>query len=187
MGVGGARVGAGRKAKPREEHEREGTLVPSRHGEKPVRPADGKRPKLPSRLSVSAKAAWKALLDDLEADALLDSADAPLYEAFAVNFGRAVEAGQLIKKHGMLVEGAREGQLVANPMLRVEKDALQQVRMLSVELAIGMRTRASLGMAIARGARRGEPTPPAGEEPEALDTPDLGTSPRLTAVRGGRA
>lgn len=129
--------------------------------------------------------AWKTLLDDLEASALLDSADAPLYEAFAVAHGRAREARGLIARHGLLVYGASVGQLVANPMIRVEREALAQVRMLAFELAIGMRARASLGMAVARGANRGV----AGDDPsvEVAAAVGIGPSPRLTAVRGGRA
>jgi P27 family predicted phage terminase small subunit len=132
------------------------------------------------------KAAWTALLDDLESAALLDSADAPLYEAFAVAVGRAREARALVAKHGMLVPGAREGQLVANPMIRVERESLQQVRMLAEQLAIGMSARARLGLAVVRGARRApaDPDAPSGPEP-ARD--GIGPSPRLHAVAGGKA
>lgn len=183
MARGGARANSGPKGKPTEDHVREGTYRRDKHGPKGgVRPADGKRPRQPAGLSVSAKNAWKALLDDLQASALLDSADAPLYEAFAVNIGRAREARRLIAKHGMLVPGAREGQLVANPMLRVEREALAQARMLAAELAIGMRARASLGIAIVRGANlRG-----GSEDTPAADKTGIGPSPRLTALRGGK-
>lgn len=173
---------AGRKAKPTADHVREGTFRRDRHGpEQGVRPADGLRPRMPHGMSAAMKVAWKTLLDDLGRSELLDSADAPLYEAFAVAHGRAREARALVAKHGMLVDGAREGQLVANPMIRVEREALAQVRMLAVELAIGMRARASLGIAVARGAG-GKRKPAAGEDRQAPGV--LGPSPRLRAVAG---
>lgn len=139
---------------------------------------------MPTGLSASMKTAWNTLLADLEASALLDSADAPLYEAFAVAHGRAREARRLISKHGLLVGGARADQLVANPMIRVEREALAQVRMLAVELAIGMRARASLGLAVARGAGKKPAEPDDGDSPTLVG---IGPSPRLTAVPGGRA
>jgi P27 family predicted phage terminase small subunit len=188
MARGGARVGSGPKAKPTAEKEREGTARRDRDLPDGVirPPADGKRPITPAGLTPQMKAAWTALLDDLESAALLDSADAPLYEAFAVAFGRAREARALVAKHGMLVAGAREGQLVANPMLKVEKESLQQLRMLAEQLAIGMSARARLGLAVVRGARRtpAAPDAPSGPEP-ARD--GIGPSPRLHAVAGGKA
>lgn len=184
--MGSPRPTAGRKPKPTAEHVREGTFRRDRHGpEEGVRPADGRQPRMPAGFSPAMKVAWKTLLDDLDSSALLDSADAPLYEAFAVAHGRAREARALIRVHGLLVDGARVGQLVANPMIRVEREALAQVRMLAVELAMGMRARASLGMAVARGAVRGKPGDNPAESP-APTSGKIGLSPRLPAVPGGR-
>lgn len=188
MARGGARVGSGPKAKPTAEKEREGTFRRDRDLPDGVirPPADGKRPPAPDGLAVSMVKAWDALLDDLESSSLLDSADAPLYEAFAVAFGRARDARELVTKHGMLVEGPREGSLVANPMLRIERESLQQVRMLSEQLAIGMSARAKLGLAVVRGARRQSGDEDGSEAP--LSRPSaIGPSPRLTAVAGGRS
>lgn len=183
MARGGARVGGGRHPKPLVEHVREGTHRKDRHGDaQGIRPADGKRPKMPQGLSASMKTAWNTLLDDLEASALLDSADAPLYEAFAVAHGRAREARRLITKHGMLLDGAKGG-VVANPMLRVEREALTQLRYLAEQLAIGMRARASLGLAVARGARKGADE--GAEPPPAATAGRIGVSPRLVGLQGG--
>lgn len=181
MARGGARPGGGAPAKPLVEHHREGTYRRDRHGDPAgVRPADGKRPKMPQGLTPSMKTAWKTLLDDLEASALLDSADSPLYEAFAVAHGRAREARRLIGKHGMLVETTK-GTLAANPMLKIEREALTQLRYLADQLAIGMRARASLGLALARGSRGA-----GGDEPDAAATPGgIGPSPRLVGLTGG--
>lgn len=176
MPRGGARVGSGPKAKPVGDKVREGTYRKDRDGPaEGIRPADNKRPKMPAGLSPRARSAWKVLLDGLEADALLDSADGPLYEAFAVNIGRAREARAAVTKHGLMVTNAR-GELVTNPAVRVEREALREVRMLAEQLAIGMSARARLGMAVARGARA-----PAPEGEDGLDT-ELGPSPRRLAV-----
>lgn len=185
MPRGGARPGAGAPAKPLEEHLRDGTYRPDRHGPAAgVRPADGKRPPSPDGLTDAMQTAWDVLLDDLEASALLDSADAPLYEAFAVAHGRAREARSLVSEHGMLIRGAREGTLVANPMLKVERESLTQLRYLADQLAIGMRARASLGIAIARGSRgSGKPGAGPGESPRSSG--GIGPSPRLVGLSGG--
>jgi len=55
-----------------------------------------------------------------------------------------------------------------------------------VELAIGMRTRASLGMAVARGAKSGKPDDDSGAATTTAPS-GIGPSPRLTAVQGGKA
>lgn len=186
MGVGrvakgGRRPGSGRKARPPQEKIREGTYRPDRDGpEETLRPPDLTRPRMPVGMSSSAKTAWKTLLDDLEASALLDSTDAPLYEAFAINLARAREARRAVKTHGLLVTGSG-GQLAANPAVRLEREAMREVRMLADQLAIGMSARARLGMAVARGARA--KTPETGEPPRA---DGIGPSPRLTALAGGK-
>lgn len=187
MPRGGARPRSGPPPKPRDDHLREGTFRRDRDQAEragAVRAADGKRPKMPTGLSPAMKTAWKTLLDDLEASALLDSADSPLYEAFAVAHGRAREARTLIEKHGMLIEGSN-GALVANPMLRVERESLTQLRYLADQLAIGIRTRAGLGLTVARGARgRASDTPDASAAPS---SGGIGASPRLIGLAGGNS
>lgn len=182
MPKGGARPGTGPKPAPVEQKLREGTYRPDRDGPaEGVRPPDNVRPKMPVGLSARAKRAWHVVLDDLEASALLDSADAPLYEAFAVNLARAREARVQVERHGVLVRNRFE-ELVRNPAIAVERDALREVRMLAESLAIGMSARARLGMSIARGTRT------AGDRPAAeTDPTGIGPSPRsLSVVRGGR-
>ena len=181
MARGGARPNSGPKARAVGDKVREGTYRKDRDGPaEGVRPADGVRPRMPAGLSSRARTAWRVLLADLESSAWLDSADAPLYEAFAVNLARAREARVAVERYGTLVEGSG-GRLVANPALKVEREAMREVRMLSAELAIGMSARARLGMAVARGARSGHTPPPA---EGAGDAPlELGPSPRLRAVK----
>lgn len=158
---GGRRLGAGRKPKPLADHLHEGTYRPHRHGRVDqegrgiVAGAGARRPPMPSGLDARAKRAWKVLLKDLESAGLLDVADAPLYEAFVVMLSRAQCARALIDRDGMLVASPREGLLVANPMIRAERDALKLLEQLADQLAVGMRTRAALGMAIVRGAAVG--------------------------------
>lgn len=180
MARGGARPNSGPKARPVADKVREGTYRPHRDGPaEGVRPPDGVRPRMPAGLSTRARTAWRILLDDLEGSSLLDSADAPLYEAFAVNLARAREARVAVEKYGTLVEGAG-GRLVGNPAIKIEREAMREVRMLSAELAIGMSARARLGMAVARGARSGSsPAPSEGAEQHG----GLGPSPRLRAVK----
>lgn len=176
------RPGAGRKPKPLDDHIAEGTYRADRHGpETPaIRKASGKRPPMPAGLNSREKTAWKRLLDGLEFEGLLDHADAPLYEVFAVQWARVKEARAAVHKHGTLVAKAN-GELVANPAIRIERDATDRVRQLADQLAIGLHTRSSLNLAVARGergdARRLEaPDDPAGADP-------IGPSPRLRAVK----
>lgn len=175
MPRGGRRPNTGPKAKPTDEKRREGGYRRDRHGAG-ERPPDGKRPRPPAGLDERARTVWKSLLDGLEADAMIDSSDAPLYEAFAVNLARARQARAAVTKHGLVTTNER-GQLAANPAVRLEREALREVRMLAEVLAIGPSARARLGMAVARGAR--DAPPAAGAEP----TGELGPSPRLRAVK----
>lgn len=174
------RPGSGRKAKPVEDHVREGTYKRSRHGpETPaIRKADGRRPPMPQGFNAREKSAWRRLLDGLELEGLLDHADAPLYEAFAVQWARMKEARVHVHRHGTVVAKAN-GDLVANPAIRVERDAADRVRQLADQLAIGIHTRASLNLAVARGHRA--PAQTAGEDEPAADP--IGPSPRLRAVK----
>ena len=178
--AGGRRPGAGRKPKALADHIAEGTYRPDRHGpsEPVIRKADGRRPPLPPGFNLLEKRAWKRLLDGLEAEALLDHADAPLYEIFVVQWARVREARAEVHKLGTLVT-APSGALVANPAIKIERDAADRVRQLADQLAIGIHTRASLNLSIARG-RRGD-SPEGDIAPESADP--IGPSPRLKAVK----
>jgi P27 family predicted phage terminase small subunit len=175
------RTGSGRKPKALEDHIAEGTYRPERHGptESVIRKADGKRPPLPPGFNLLEKRAWKRLLDGLEAESLLDHADAPLYEVFVVQWARVREARAEVHKHGTLVTGPTGG-LVANPAIKIERDASDRVRQLADQLAIGIHTRASLNLSIARG-RRGDRTEEGDVAPKAADS--IGPSPRLRSVK----
>lgn len=186
MARGGRRPGSGPKAKARTEKVREGTYRKDRDGPvETVRPPDGKRPPMPAGLPPRARTTWRSLLDDLERDALLDSADAPLYEAFAVNLARAREARAAVTRHGLLVAKSN-GDLVRNPAVQVEREALREVRMLAEQLAIGMSARARLGMAIARGAGASSSPPADGPSSSSTAPAGIGPSPRLALVTDGR-
>jgi P27 family predicted phage terminase small subunit len=180
MANGGRRPRAGRKPKPVSEHVRDGTFRPDRHGsqEPAIREADGRRPPMPQGFSAREKTAWKRLLDGLAAESLLDHADAPLYEAFAVQWARMKEARAAVHKHGLLLTNA-QGVLVANPAVRMERDAVDRVRQLADQLAIGLHTRSSLSLAVARGrAVEADGAAPASAAGAEL----IGPSPRLRAV-----
>lgn len=188
MAGGGRRTGAGRKPKDLDEHIAEGTYRRGRHGptERAIRKGDGRRPPLPAGFNSREKTAWKTLLDGLEAEGLLDHADAPLYEAFAVQWARLREARADVHKRGLVVENER-GQVVANPAVRIERDAIDRVRQLADQLAIGIQTRASLNLAVARGERsRGERPAKDAKRDEPADR--IGLSPRaqLQALEGGK-
>lgn len=182
MPRGGARRGTGPKPRALDEKLRDGSYRPDRDGPaEGVRPPDNVKPTMPAGLSARAKTAWRIVVDDLAGSALLDSADAPLYEAFAVNLARAREARVAVNRHGILVSKAN-GELTRNPAIQVEREALREVRMLSELLAIGMSARARLGMAVARGQRADDPARP----PAADDPAGIGKSPRMKVLAGGR-
>lgn len=180
MASGGRRPRAG-KPKHVEDHVREGTFRPSRHvsPEPEVRKADGRRPPMPQGFNAREKAAWKRLLDGLAAESLLDHADAPLYEAFAVQWARMKEARAAVHRHGLLVANP-QGALVANPAVRMERDAVDRIRQLADQLAIGLHTRSALGVSVARGRAAeadGAPSAPS------VGSELIGPSPRLRAVK----
>lgn len=162
-----------RPRKPIADHLAEGTYRPDRHGDVagPFRATSG-RPPMPRGLSEREKTAWRTITADLERHGILFRLDAPLIEAAAVQWARAREARALVRRHGLLVVGARGG-LVANPAVRMERDAWRLLVRLAGELGLSSTARARLGIA-------------AGELPPVPDGPEpIGPSPRLRAIEGG--
>jgi P27 family predicted phage terminase small subunit len=128
---------------------------------------------MPTDLSTEAKAAWRLLVRSLREDGALHSTDGPLLEAAAVCLGRLREARGLLAREGLTVRGDRGS--VVHPALRIELGAIAQLRALLAELGLGPSARARLGLVeLRRDSAERE-----------LDE-EIGPSPRLRAVAGGR-
>jgi P27 family predicted phage terminase small subunit len=134
--------------------------------------------RMPGGLSARQKTAWKTIVRDLEASALLDRADAGMIEAAAVAWGLAGDA-RAAAKGRVLVPGQREGTQVANPAIKIQRDAWAQFRAIAAELGLSLAARGRLGLTLARGAHHERPPDRSGDEQ--LD--ELGESPRAQILR----
>lgn len=182
MARGGARTGAGRKPKPVSQHVEDGTFRRDRHGKPEESPqitsaTRGLKWRMPAGLSPRQRTAWKTIVRDLEVSSLLDRADAGMIEAAAVAWGLAGDARAALVKHGLLVPGQRDGSLVANPAVKIQRDAWAQFRGVASELGLSLAARSRLGLTIARGSSQSGSSgdDPGGEE--------IGESPRARVLR----
>lgn len=181
MPRGGPRAGSGRKPKPLAKHLEEGTYRRHRHGKPEESPeltsaTKGLHWRMPAGLSARQKTAWKTIVRDLEASALLDRADAGIIEAAAVAWGLAGDA-RAAAKGRVLVPGQREGTMIANPAIKIQRDAWAQFRSIAAELGLSLAARSRLGLSLARGGQRRDEPPPDERQDE------LGESPRAQILR----
>lgn len=97
----------GRPAKPLEQHRREGTLRPVRHGTKVVQIGGRTPPPAPPGVSDAQKECWEYLVADLGESATMDHADAGIVEAAASMWGTARQMQHELDGDGYTAEGAR--------------------------------------------------------------------------------
>lgn len=132
----------GRPRKAVELHRADGTYRKDRHGDGAplvvggrgeIQPPPGMDPEIVKVFATLAAASGS----------ILDTADAPMVEAAATLLHRARVAGEDIAKRGLLVLG-RFDQVVENPSVKQERDALAAFRQYAEQLGIGPSARARL-------------------------------------------
>lgn len=175
----------GRKPKPTEEKRRTGN--PGKRGLPQATLVGGRRrPPQPPQLSTPMLAAWRLMVDDLEAGGVLDHADAGVLEAAAVFWGRAREARSELRTQAeqhrrgkrelshLIAETARG--YTANPLIAIERESWSQFRMIADNLGLSPSARGRLGM-----VRRAQGSPTGGTMRHELER-EIGASPKLHVV-----
>ena len=144
-----------RPRKPTEEHLRAGTFRPDRHG-MPVLLAGRSKPVAPTSLTGDERRVFQSIVK--AGGPIFDACDGTLIESAACMLVQARLAAAYIAKHGLLVEN-RHGDRVPNPMLRVERDALTELRLTLSQLGMSPAARARLGAAGVEGRSAAEVLP----------------------------
>ena len=161
----------GRPRKPIERHLAEGTYRRDRHGELPVLLAGRSKPVPPASLKGEARRVFVSIAK--AGAAIFDAADSSLIEGAAVMTVRARVASADISRRGVLVVN-RHGAEVVNPSVRVERDALTELRLQLSALGMSPAARARLGGLGVEGKSPVE------------ELPGLGDAAKLRVLAGGK-
>ena len=105
--------------------------------------------------------------------AIFDACDGTLIESAAVLLVQARHAAKYIRQNGLLSTN-RFGTPVPNPMLRVERDALTELRLTLSQLGMSPAARARLGAQGVEGRSAVE------------ELPGLGDAAKLRVLLGGK-
>jgi P27 family predicted phage terminase small subunit len=157
----------GRKPKPAAQRRREGN--PGKRAIREGFVAEGE-PQKPALLSPSAEAEWDRVVPLLVSAGVAKEVHAGPLTAMCVNWGIAEDARAQYEAEGLVEEGSM-GQMVEHPLIATYQKAI----------AAYMRIATEFGMT-ASAAMRIE-----GVRIEAEPFAAIGSSPRLRAVRGGKA
>ena len=126
----------------------------------------------PRGLDADVSKAWDQLAGLLAH--VLDESDAPVLEAGATALAMVRQAAAAWSANPVVLVESRLGEMVANPVLRVRRDALVQWRQFAEQLGVGPVARARLGGLGVEGKSPGEVLP------------GLGAAGELRAIAGGR-
>lgn len=135
----------GRPRKPIERHLAEGTFNATRHKVKTPTLVGGRaRLDPPPNLSAEERELWVRIVEDLDAAQIIDHADFAVVESAAVQIARARAARRSIHRRGLLVQ-SRLGETIANPAVRIERDAWGSFLRFAEQLGLSPSARARLG------------------------------------------
>ena len=98
-------------------------------------PQPGIQKSPPSWLPSWAKVFWRKYAFKLKEFGILTEADRPAFEELCLLYDRIRECHEILQRDGLMVEGARGGQ-VKHPLVSVMNAAENQFRMLSIEFGL---------------------------------------------------
>ena len=124
-----------------------GETRPSRLNRSEPRPRGG-RPPLPPDMGDVATAVWRRVLREMGPTGVITAVDADILRTYCETVARYLYAGRLLDQSGPLIQarghGARQGELVKNPLHQVVRDHAVLVRALARELGLTPAARTSL-------------------------------------------
>jgi P27 family predicted phage terminase small subunit len=132
----------------------------------------GKAPPMPRYLKGHAATTWKFLVKELVAAGVIATVDRDMIAQFCIASQVARKAYEQMNDR-VAVEGSRG--MVKDPAITAWKEATAEMRQLANHFGLSPSARSSLG---AGGGAQSDPT---------QLNPAIGASPRLKAVRGGKA
>jgi P27 family predicted phage terminase small subunit len=101
-------------------------------------------PKVPSGMSEPAQKVWKRVMREFAHTGVLTAVDTDVFRAYCESVVRYEHAAQLLEQSGPLVRGARNGELVKNPLHQIVRDNADLMRALARELGFTPAARTGL-------------------------------------------
>lgn len=101
-------------------------------------------PEPPSDLDDLARAVWDRIIHDFGPTGVIRRVDTDALRCYCEAVSRYVEAARLLRQSGPLIKGARQGDLVRNPLHLIVRDNADLMRMYARELGLTPAARASL-------------------------------------------
>ena len=101
-------------------------------------------PRMPVDMPVDAKKVWRRIVRDYGPTGVLTAADADVLRAYCEAFVRYTKSAALLEETGPLVSGARQGELVKNPLHQVVRDNATLMRALGHDIGLSPAARTGL-------------------------------------------
>jgi P27 family predicted phage terminase small subunit len=108
--------------------------------------------RMPRGMTVRAKEQWRKLAPDLIAKGVLTAWDVDLFMLYCESWSFWEQARRLIADEGPLIPGAH-GNKVTHPAVRIQRDAVEQIRRLGAQFGLSPSDRA--GLSVVRPIRNG--------------------------------
>lgn len=86
-------------------------------------------------MDAEARSVWEEVVEELDAMGLLRQVDLYVVASFVASFRTFEQAAVLVAKAGPLIKG-KDGRLVRNPAVAVQRDAMNMIRLLGRELGM---------------------------------------------------
>lgn len=120
-----------------------GETRPSRINRDEPKPTPG-HPRMPVDMSAEGKRVWRRVMRDYGATGVLTPADADVLRCYCEAVVRYAGAARQIEQTGPLVRGARQGELVKNPLHQIVRENADLVRSFAREMGLTPAARANL-------------------------------------------
>lgn len=112
-------------------------------------------PSPPNWLKSEALAEWGRVVPELESIGLLSVVDRAALTAYVTSWATFAECAKDIDDRGVMVEG-RDGNLVKNPSVAMQRDALAQIKTWCAEFGLSPGSRARMQLPSDGGGAGGE-------------------------------
>lgn len=109
-------------------------------------------PTPPHWLKAESLAEWGRIVPELEAIGLLSVVDRSALTAYVTSWATFAECAQDIEARGVMVPG-RDGDLVKNPSVAMQRDALQQIKVWVTEFGLTPSARAKMTLPSEMGGK----------------------------------
>lgn len=102
------------------------------------------RPRMPATMGDTAKMVWRRVMRDFGDTGVITALDGDALRVYCEAAARYVYAAEMLEKAGPLIRGARQGELVKNPLNQVVRDNADLMRAYARELGLTPGSRAGL-------------------------------------------